>query len=80
MEYDPGDRNPIEGKFGRGKVKYGMDRIKARLKNTSESWFAMMLVVMNLVRLAGKAPYFWPISIVNIVAGIFNTISREIKN
>jgi hypothetical protein len=53
---------------------------KARLKDTWESWVAMILVVMDLVRLAGKAPYFWLISIVNIVAGIFNPISREIKN
>ena len=36
VEYNPGDRNPIEGKFGQAKVRYGMDRIKARLKDTSE--------------------------------------------
>jgi transposase, IS5 family len=56
---NPGDRNPIEGKFGQAKVRYGMDRIRARLKDTSESWVAMIMVVMNLVRLARKAPYFW---------------------
>ena len=58
VEYDPGDRNPIQGKFGREKVSYGMDRIKARLKDTSESWVAMILVVLNLVTLAREASYF----------------------
>jgi hypothetical protein len=59
VAYDPGDRNPIEGKFGQAKVRYGMDRIRARLKDTSESWVAMILVVMNLVRMVREAPYFW---------------------
>jgi IS5 family transposase len=36
-EYDTDDRNPIEGKFGQAKFRYGMDRIKARLKDTFES-------------------------------------------
>ncbi len=58
MEYDPGDQNPIKGKFGQAKVRYGMDRIKARLKDTLESWVAMILVVMNGVRLAKEAPFF----------------------
>jgi hypothetical protein len=59
VAYDPGDRKPIEGKFGQAKVRYGMDRIRARLKDTSESWVAMILVVMNLVRMVREAPYFW---------------------
>jgi len=33
----PGQRNPIEGKFGQAKTAYGMNRIKARLQQTSES-------------------------------------------
>ena len=52
----PGERNPIEGKFGQAKSKYGLDRIKARLSNTSESWIASIILVLNLVRLAGQAP------------------------
>jgi len=47
----PGERNPIEGKFGQAKTKYGMDRIKARLKSTSESWIATIILVLNLVKL-----------------------------
>jgi len=54
----PGARNPIEGKFGQAKTAYGMNRIKARLKHTSESWIATIIMVLNLVKLAGEVPYF----------------------
>lgn len=53
----PGERNPIEGKFGQGKTAYGLNRIKARLQNTSESWIATIIMVLNLVKLAGQVPY-----------------------
>ena len=49
----PGERNPIEGKFGQAKTAYGLDRIRARLKETSESMIACIVLVLNLVKLAG---------------------------
>lgn len=52
----PGERNPIEGKFGQAKVKYGMNRIFARLDITSKSWVASIVLVLNLVKLAGLRP------------------------
>ena len=52
----PGERNPIEGKFGQAKIKYGLNRIRARLKETSQSWIASIFLVLNLVKLAGVAP------------------------
>lgn len=51
----PGERNPIEGKFGQAKTGYGLNRIKARLKGTSETWIASIILVLNLVKLAGEA-------------------------
>lgn len=54
----PGERNPIEGKFGQAKTAYGMNRIKARLAKTSQSWIATIVMVLNLVKLAGQVPYF----------------------
>jgi len=51
----PGERNPIEGKFGQAKTAYGMNRIKARLQQTSESWIATIVLVLNLVKLTGKS-------------------------
>jgi hypothetical protein len=52
----PGERNPIEGKFGQAKTAYGMNRIKARLQDTSESWIASIVLVLNLIKLIGRAP------------------------
>jgi hypothetical protein len=79
VEYDPGDRNPIEGKFSQAKVRYGLDRIKARLKDTSESLVAMILVVMNLVGLAKEAPYFWFRLAVHRLEEIFLNMIRKIR-
>jgi len=53
IHVSPGERNPIEGKFGQAKTGYGLNRIKARLKGTSESWIATIVLVLNLVKLAG---------------------------
>ena len=53
----PGERNPIEGKFGQAKRGYGLDRIRAKLASTSESWISTIILVLNLVKLAGVAPY-----------------------
>ena len=51
----PGERNPIEGKFGQAKTAYGLDNIKAKLKQTSESWIASIALVLNLVNLTRQA-------------------------
>jgi hypothetical protein len=55
IHVSPGERNPIKGKFGQAKTGYGLNRIKARLKGTSESWIACIFLVLNLVKLAGTA-------------------------
>ena len=55
IHVSPGERNPIEGKFGQAKTGYGLNRIKARLQQTSESWIAGIFLVLNLVKLAGAA-------------------------
>ena len=47
----PGERNPIEGKFGQAKVGYGLASISAKLKSTSESWISSIILVLNLVNL-----------------------------
>lgn len=53
IHLSPGERNPIEGKFGQAKTAYGLNRIRARLSGTSESWIASIILVLNLVKLAG---------------------------
>lgn len=43
-------RNQIEAAFGEGKRIYGLGRIMARLRETSETVISMQLLVMNLER------------------------------
>jgi transposase, IS5 family len=55
VHLSPGERNPIEGKFGQAKTAYGMDNIKAKLKQTSESWIVAIAIVLNLVAMTRQA-------------------------
>ena len=55
VHLSPGERNPIEGKFGQAKIAYGLDNIKAKLKETSELWFASIALVLNLVAMTRQA-------------------------
>jgi IS5 family transposase len=55
-QVSPGERNPVEGKFGQAKVAYGMDNIMAKLKTTSESWIGSIVMVLNLVKLMRLIP------------------------
>ncbi len=48
---DNSERNEIEGKFGLGKRKYGLDLIMSKLAYTSESEISMQFLVMNVERI-----------------------------
>ena len=85
----PGERNPIEGKFGQAKTAYGLNRVKARLRETSESWIASIILVLNLVKLAGAAlPYLIINLLSNLTAQVikiyqsysYEDFQREFKN
>lgn len=52
LQKEMAQRNPIEGKFGQGKNAYGLAKIRARLKETSESWVLSIYFIMNLLKLA----------------------------
>lgn len=56
-QVSPGERNPIEGKFGQAKAGYNMECIKAKLRTTSESWIASIILVLNLVNLTRLTLY-----------------------
>ncbi|WDL97896.1 IS5 family transposase [Alicyclobacillus sp. ALC3] len=47
---DSAERNAIEGKFGETKRRYGLDRIRARLAETSLTVISLRMLVMNLER------------------------------
>jgi len=70
----PGERNPIEGKFGQAKTAYGLNRIKARLNQTSESWIASIILVLNLVKLAGQVPFY----ILQLCTDFFSKLIRSL--
>jgi hypothetical protein len=55
LQKEMGRRNEIEGKFGQGKNAYGLQKIKARMKQTSESWIMSIYFIMNLVKLSERA-------------------------
>ena len=57
LKKERGERNYIEGKFGQGKSKYKLNKILARLDQTSESWIAAIFFVMNILKLSKE--YFW---------------------
>jgi hypothetical protein len=75
----PGDRNPIEGKFGQAKTAYGMNRIKARLADTSESWIASIVLVLNLVKLIGRASLWLIVNLYRKQSGLENYIRLIVK-
>lgn len=45
---EAGERNAIEGKFGEAKRRYGLDRVMARLSETSNTTIHLTILVMNL--------------------------------
>jgi hypothetical protein len=51
LQKEMAQRNEIEGKFGQGKNAYGLQKIKARVKETSESWIMSIYFIMNLLKL-----------------------------
>lgn len=74
----PGERNPIEGKFGQVKTGYGLDRIKARLQDTSESWIASIFLVLNLAKLARVALQWIIVAILeHLFLSIFERMTKK---
>ena len=51
VHQSPGERYPIEEKFGQAKRRYGLQNIKARLSSTSQSWITAISIVLNLERM-----------------------------
>ncbi len=54
LQKEMAGRNEIEGKFGQGKNGYGLQKIKARMKETSESWIMSIYFIMNLIKLSER--------------------------
>lgn len=74
IHLSPGERNPIEGKFGQAKVAYGLNKIRAKLSSTSTSWIAAIALVLNLVKLTRKALVSPILSLKNILENLYRRI------
>jgi hypothetical protein len=48
------ERNHIEGKFGQAKNGYRLNQIRAKLRETSESWVSCVFFIMNLINYQKK--------------------------
>lgn len=56
-------RIPVEGKFGEGKRRFGLNRIYTMLRESSETVIALNFLVMNLERrLRASLHFFWQIA------------------
>jgi hypothetical protein len=53
------ERNQIEGKFGQGKNAYNLNKIRAKLRSTSESWVATIFFIMNLIHYEKNIIFSW---------------------
>lgn len=74
VHLSPGERNPIEGKFGQAKIAYGLDNLKAKLKQTSQSWIAAIAIVLNLVAMTRQAL----VSLIYLYAKLFlNYVNKK---
>ncbi len=50
-QIDSAMRNAIEGSFGIGKRRYGLDKIMTKLRETSETSISLIILVMNLEKM-----------------------------
>jgi len=53
------ERNQVEGKIGQAKQGYGLNQIKAKLDQTSQTWIGITLFITNLVRFAEEKGFFF---------------------
>ena len=64
------ERNHIEGKFGQGKNGYNLNKIRAKLKETSVSWISCIFFIMNLKNYRKKSSFVF----------FFKLLYKEIKH
>ena len=72
-------RIPVEGKIGNGKRKYGLDRIKTKMKNTSETVIGVTILVMNLEKILKDFLLSKIFQIVEVVKSFIKRLIRVFK-
>jgi transposase, IS5 family len=86
QQQEANQRNHVEGQFGTSKDAYGLNRVRAKTKITSESWIANIFFILNIVKLlkvARKALLvnFWPLTKISKIclSSIFLKITNAKK-
>jgi hypothetical protein len=74
---DAADRNVIEGVFGTAKKAYGLDKVAARLEQTTRTVISLSILVFNLKKLlAASSSQFLGVIILAIEARLRTLIAR----
>ncbi len=71
------DRNVSEGKYGEGKRRYGLNLIKEKLQETSETTIMVNLIVMNLAYLYRCLFFFFSKSGFGVFSKLFFLPARR---
>jgi len=66
------DRIAIEGKFGQGKRRFSLDRIMAKLAETSEAVIMVSFIVMNLEKILSSILLF----VLNVCLPVWAALRR----
>ncbi|MCK5133686.1 MAG: IS5 family transposase [Candidatus Sabulitectum sp.] len=72
------ERNHIEGKFGQGKNGYNLNEIRAKLKDTSESWVACIFFIMNLIHYEKHSIFCSILKVVNIFITLVTLLFEQL--
>ena len=51
QQKESNQRNHVEGQFGTAKDAYNLNKVKAKLPQTSESWIANIFFILNIIKL-----------------------------
>ena len=72
-------RNVIEGKFGQGKLGYGLSLIRSKRKDTSVSWINSIFLVMNLLVLLEAAGVYFCLHFLGRIFRAWATFKRVMQ-
>lgn len=73
------ERNHIEAKFGQGKNGYNLNKIRAKLRLTSESWIAAIFFVMNLINYQKIKTFEFFFTIIGRVKSVIKGIRMHLE-
>lgn len=80
LRKEAAQRNAIEGKYGQGKNGYNLNKIRARLRETSECWVACIFFVMYLLVMAGHLTFSYFLAMINHMDQVVKNFESQIMS